>query len=143
MMKSFLNSQEEQSLVKEIHSHEARTSGEIRIVITSKWILRPQHYAWKMFHHLGMSQTSDRNAALIIVFVRRRRFVILGDQALAAAVSGDYWERLASNLSLHLREGLPLLALTTGIHTLGETQARHWPASPDNLNELPNQIIHD
>lgn len=142
-MKPFLNSQEEQSLVKEIHAYESRTTGEIRIVITSKWILRPQRYAWEMFHHLGMSRTADRNAALVIVFACRRRFVILGDEALAAVVGADYWENLANSLSQHLREGQPLLALTTGIRTLGETLASHWPSSPDNLNELPNQIIHD
>jgi len=65
------------------------------------------------------------------------------DAALAAVVPEDYWEKLSSDLSRHLREGQPLLALTTTIHTLGETQANHWAAKASNPDELPNNIIHD
>ncbi len=142
-MKTLLTELEEQAIVVEIHAHEIRTTGEIRIVITSKWILRPQRYAVKLFDRLGIALTADRNAALIVLFIRRRRFVIIGDDALAAAVSGDYWKTLSNSLTQNLRDGQPLLALTTAIHTLGQTQASRWPADSCNPDELPNDIIHD
>ncbi len=140
-MKDFLTTDEEQSVVEAIRQAETRTSGEIRVVITSRWVLRPERHAARLFAKLGMVRTEGRNGALITLFTRRRRFVILGDSGLNAVVDPRYWERMAGDMTRHLREGRKVEALTTAIRTLSETMAAHWPPDPErNPDELPNDI---
>lgn len=143
-MKDFLTSDEEQSVVEAIRQAEARTSGEIRVVITSRWVLRPERHAARLFAKLGMVRTAGRNGALITLFTRRRRFVILGDSGLNAVVEPGYWERLASEMGGHLREGRKVEALHAAIRSLADTMAAHWPPDPErNPDELPNDLHHE
>lgn len=142
-MKDFLTSEEEQQVVDGIRALEQRTHGEIRIYITSKRVLNPERYAAKAFKRMGMTHTKERNGALIVVMTRRRRFVILGDRGLNEIVPADYWEKIAANMSAHLKEGRRLEALTEGIRTIGDTMAEHWPADGENPDELPNEIAYD
>lgn len=142
-MKNFLTSDDEKALVEEIRKLETRTSGEVRIVISSKWILRPHLYAWKLFRKLGMEATAHRNGALIVVIHRRRKFVVLGDIGLADIVESGYWENVASAMSQHLKQGNNRDALAEGIRLLGEPMASHWPPSESNPDELPNEIVQD
>ena len=142
-MKHFLTSSEEQEVVQAIHDAELRTTGEIRVIITSKWIFRLQHYAWKAFHRLGMTNTAARNGALIVVMARRRRFVVIGDQGLAEKVEPSYWENIASIMSAKLKDGQRSDALISAINLLTETLAQHWPADGKNPDELPNEIAYD
>ena len=124
-MKHFLTSSEEQEVVQAIHDAELRTTGEIRVIITSKWIFRLQQYAWKAFHRLGMTNTAARNGALIVVMARRRRFVVIGDQGLAEKVEPSYWENIASIMSAKLKDGQRSDALISAINLLTETLAQH------------------
>lgn len=143
-MKPFLTTDEEETLVAEISAAEQSTSGEIRVVITSRWIFRPMRHAWKLFHRLGMDRTANRNAALIVLFARRRRFVVIGDHGIAAVVGPDYWQELAGRMTSLLREGRKVEALSSVIRSLGATMTARWPAHPDhNPDELPNHLHHE
>ncbi|MGB6223431.1 TPM domain-containing protein [Haloferula sp.] len=142
-MRDFLTEEQEQRVVREIHNAETRTTGEIRIVISSKRVFRPEKYAWKAFRRMGMSKTEARNGALIVVMVRHRRFFVLGDQGLNAVVEPDYWENLALAMSEELKNGERCEALIHGVKTLTDTMAHHWPADGENPNELPDEIAYD
>lgn len=142
-MKTFLADVEEQAVVEEIRQLEMRTTGEVRVVITGKWIFRAERYAWKMFQRLGMRQTAARNGALIVVIQRRRRFVVLGDIGIAAVVGPGYWKMIADQISGHFVDGERLAALLAGIRLLGETMAEQWPPGETNTDELPNEIVRD
>jgi uncharacterized membrane protein len=140
-MKDFLTKEGEQAVVEAIRAAETRTSGEIRVVITSRWIIRPERHAWRLFERLGMTRTRKRNGALIVLFTRRRRLVVLGDRELNAVVDPGYWTRIAGELGALLREGRKLDALCAAIRTLGATMAAHWPPDGANPDELPNAIV--
>jgi uncharacterized membrane protein len=142
-MKDFLTSEQEQEVVEAIRAAEARTSGEIRVVITLRWILRPERHAWRLFAKLGMERTRHRNGALIVLFTRRRRFVVLGDSGLHGVVGPGYWNDVAAAMTNLLREGRKVDALTAAIRTLGETMSSHWPPEASNPNELSNAVVQD
>lgn len=139
-MKDFLTKEQEQAVVDAIRAAEARTSGEIRVVITSRWILRPEHHAWRLFERLEMTRTRHRNGVLIVLFTRRRRFVVLGDSGLNGIVKPGYWDGIAAAMTTLLRDGRKVDALTAAIRTLGETMAAHWPPAASNPDELPNTV---
>lgn len=140
-MKDFLTSDQEQAVVDAIRVAEARTSGEIRVVITSRLVMRPEIHARRLFAKLGMERTRRRNGALIVLFIRRRRFVVLGDSGFDEFADHGYWQDIAAEISAQLHEGRKLEALTSAIRKIGETMAAHWPPDASNPDELPN-VIH-
>ena len=139
-MKDFLTNDQEQAVVEAIRAAEARTSGEIRVVITSRRILRQERHAWRLFAKLGMELTRHRNGALIVLFIRRRRFVVLGDSGLDEIAGAGYWQAIAAEMSALLHDGHKVEALTSAIRKIGETMAAHWPPDASNPDELPNAI---
>src|SRR5512140_1836271 len=114
-MKDFLTQEQEQEVVDAIRTAESRTSGEIRVVITSRWILRPERHAWKLFNRLGMTRTRHHNGALIVLFTRRRRFMVLGDSGLNGIVKPGYWDEIAAEMTSLLHEGRKVDALAAAI----------------------------
>lgn len=139
-MKDFLTEEQEQEVVDAIRAAETQTSGEIRVAITSRWILRPEHHAWRLFERLKMTRTRHRNGALIVLFTRRRRLVVLGDSGLNGVVKPGYWQDIAAEMTDRLRDGRKVDALNAAIRTLGETMAGHWPPESSNPDELPNAV---
>ena len=94
-----------------------------------------------MFDQLGMRRTRHRNAALIVMLPRLRKFMVLGDTGLSAVVPPEYWEKIAAAMSQHMRDGRRLEALREGIRRLGDTLATHWPRQADDTNELSDEIL--
>lgn len=139
-MKDFLTTEEEQALVDEIRAAELQTSGEIRVVITSRWVLRPDHHARRLFDQLGMAQTRHRNGALIAIFTRWRRFVVLGDSGFDPIAGPGYWQEIAAQMSASLKQGHKVEAISNAIRRLGKTMADHWTEEASNPDELPNAI---
>ena len=139
-MKDFLTTEQEQEVVEAIRAAEARTSGEIRVVITSRWILRPERRARRLFERLGMTRTRHRNGALIVLFTRHRRFVVLGDSGLNGIINPGYWDGIAAAMTNLLRDGRKVDALTAAIRMIGETMAGHWPPEASNPDELPDAV---
>ena len=142
-MNEFLTEKEEHALVREIRAVEARSSAELRVVVTTKLVFHPMRYAWKLFNRLGMHRTNDRNGALILVIPLGHRFAVIGDSAWAEVVGPAYWEELSNAMSRHLRAGRRYDALAYGIRSLGATMAGAWPATGENPNELPNEIVYE
>jgi uncharacterized membrane protein len=140
IMRDFLTTEEEQAVVDAIRAAESQTSGEIRVVITSRWILLLERHAGRLFDRLGMARTRLRNGALIVLFSRRRRFVVLGDSGLNETVEPGYWNAIAAKMTGLLSEGRKVDALAAAIRMIGETMADHWPPEVSNPDELPNSI---
>lgn len=142
-MKTFLTSDDEQRLVEAIRRAEQGTRGEIRVCITSRWIWRPERYVRRLFDRFGMRQTRERNAALILVIPRRRRFVLYGDKGLDQVFAPGLWETLAAAMSDRFHAGDKVGALEAAIAELGQQLASHWPADSPNPNELPDDLLRD
>lgn len=139
-MKDFLTTDQELEVVEAIRAVEVQTSGEIRVVITSRRVLRPEQHARRLFAKLGMERTRHRNGALIVVFTRRRRFVVFGDSGFDEIAGPGYWQEIAIQMSTQLHDGRKVEALTSAIRSIGETMAAHWPPDASNPDELPNAI---
>lgn len=88
-----------------------------------------------------MTETRDRNGALIFVVPARRRLVVVGDAGIHARVGQECWDELAREIQAAFREGRYSDGLLSAIELLGERLAQHFPSDPtDNPDELPNTI---
>lgn len=140
-MKYFLTIEDEALLVEAIREQELRTSAEIRVCLTYKLILRPEHYAWKVFEKTGMRNTRERNGALIVMMPRMRKIVMIGDSAFDAVVPEGYWKESVDAMIRQMHDATPLEALREGLERLGDLLAVHWPRGDDDANELPDELI--
>jgi len=140
-MQSFLTPEDEAALLAEIRSQEARTSAEIRVCVTYKFIWRHERYAARLFEKSGMRHTRHRNGALIVMMPMMRKVVILGDSGLNAVVPAGYWKEAVNAMIRQMHELGPLDALREGLRRLGDTLAAAWPREAGDLNELPDEIL--
>lgn len=140
-MKPILTEEEEVLLVEAIREQEVRTSAEIRVCVTYKWIWRAERYAWQVFERAGMRQTRLRNGTLIVVMARMKKVVIIGDTSVNSVVPGDFWKEAVAAMIHEMHETSALDALREGLRRLGDTLSIHWPLEAGDVNELPDDIL--
>jgi uncharacterized membrane protein len=142
-MNSLLSEQDESNLILAIREQELRTSAEIRVCISEKWIFRHQHYAWKIFRKTGMFNTREHNAVLIMLMPRVHRIVIIGDSAINHLVPDQFWQECVESMITIMRQHGALSSLHEGLRLVGDVLSQHWPRRPDDMNELPDELIRD
>lgn len=131
-------------VVSAIRGAEAGCSAEIRVSVSGALWGDPRRRAEKAFVKLGMAETEHRNGVLIYLMPRRRRFAVLGDSGIHAAVGQSFWDSVAATLSERFKAGDFTGGLEHGIAEVGRQLAKHFPAGEDgNPDELPDQVDID
>jgi uncharacterized membrane protein len=127
-------------VVAAIAAAEARTSGEIRILVAREKAEEPVSVAEKHFERLGMTQTTERNGVLIFLAPRSHTFAIVGDTGIHQKCGNDFWRGVAQTMEQHFKRGEFTEGLVNGVERAGELLAVHFPRRPDDRDELPNQV---
>jgi uncharacterized membrane protein len=124
-----------------IGAAERETSGEMRVSVTRFFWGSIHHAARKAFARLGMTRTKDRNGVLFFIVPARKKFVVLGDEAIHAKVGQEFWECVARLMSEHFKKGEFTEGLVAGIGEAGRELAAHFPYDAvTDVNELPDDI---
>ncbi len=126
-----------------IHAAEAKTSGEIRVMISHRRAPDPVAAAQQAFRRLGLDRTRQRNGVLLFVAPRSRTFAIIGDEAVHLKCGDAFWQELAAAMSDHFKRGAFTDGLVHGVDRAGELLAAHFPREPDDRNELPDDVIEN
>lgn len=127
-------------IVAAIGAAEARTSGEIRVLLARSKADDPVAAAQAHFERLGMTKTAARNGVLIFLAPRSHTFAVIGDTAIHEKCGDAFWNELAAAMTDHFKRGDFTAGLEHGIATAGALLAEHFPRSPDDVNELPDTI---
>jgi len=127
-------------VVAAIAAAEQNTSGEIRVVIARGAAPDPVATAQTHFERLGMTRTAHRNGVLVFLAPRSRTFAVVGDTAVHERCGEEFWQRLATAMEEHFRRGEFTTGLVHGIERAGALLAQHFPRTPDDRNELPDEI---
>jgi len=141
--REFLSQLQHDAIVKAIGQAEQKTSGEIRIFISRKEPEDPVAAAQKVFLHLGMDKTKEKNGVLIFVAPKVRKFAIIGDAAVHARCGDEFWKEVAGEISIHFRKEDFSEGILHGITRAGQLLAEHFPRHPGDKNQLPDDIAHD
>jgi uncharacterized membrane protein len=138
----FLRQLDEGAVVQAIQKAESRTSGEIRVFVTTRQVASDEiiDRATSRFEKLGMCATQDRNAILLYFAPRSQQFAIIGDKEVYQKFGPDLWSEIVSMIADKLRAGRFTEAVVSGISMAGDLLARHFPRGTDDRNELPNEI---
>jgi uncharacterized membrane protein len=123
---------------------EHRTSGEIRVAVSSLFWGDVYKAAERAFDRMDMHRTRDRNGVLIFVVPARRRFVVLGDSGIHAKVGQSFWANVVQAMSGLFKSGDFTAGLVHGIETIGEELRNHFPyEGTTDTNELPDDVDFD
>ena len=140
--KEFLSKLEHDRIVKAIKEAESKTSGQIRVYIQrGKLQVDPLIAAQKKFHRLKMHKTVERNAVLIFVAPRARKFAVVGDKAIHEKSGEQFWQRLVDGMRAHFRNEKFSHAIVEAIEEAGQALTEHFPKRSTSSEELPDEIV--
>jgi uncharacterized membrane protein len=139
----FLSHVDHERIVAAIASAEKNTSGEIRVWISHRRTHDALGAARKRFQKSEMHKTSRRNAVLIFLVPRTQVFAILGDTAIDEKCGASFWKEITAQLSTDLKREPITEALVAAIQKIAAALATHFPPTPGDRNELPDDILRD
>jgi uncharacterized membrane protein len=131
---------EHERIVKAIAAAETKTSGEIRVFIQRGEVDDAVAAGTARFQKLGMTATRQRNAVLIFVAPRSKKFAVIGDERIHQRCGDAFWAQLVEAINGHFRREEFTSAIVMAIEVAGERLAEHFPRQPDDRNELPNAV---
>lgn len=80
------------------------------------------------FESAGMHRHEARNAALILVAPKAKRFAVIGDERLHESVGASFWTETVEAMQHHLRQGAIADAVIAGLQRLGVEMKRYFPS---------------
>jgi uncharacterized membrane protein len=141
--KEFLDKLDDDKVTATIAEAERKSSGEIRVFVSNEKPSDTLAAAAAQFLKLGMEKTRERNGVLIFFAPKLQQVAVVGDQGIDARCGLDFWQRITAEITAHLKAGEFTEAVVDAVTHVGDALAKHFPRSPDDRNELPNQIARD
>ncbi|HVD97874.1 MAG TPA: TPM domain-containing protein [Cytophagaceae bacterium] len=140
MAQHLFNEAQQKAIVDSIKKAELNTSGEVQVHIENTCKKEVMDRATEVFASLNMHKTKLRNGVLFYLAIKDKKFAILGDAGINAAVPGDFWEKIKNYMQEEFRKGNFTEGLCEGIRMAGEQLKSHFPYQSDDVNELPDDI---
>jgi uncharacterized membrane protein len=142
--KHFLNALDGSRIAEAIRSAESRTSGEIRVFVSSRRKAEPvMERAARRFEKLGMTKTREHNGVLVYLVPETREFAIIGDSGIHETCGEGFWSDIAAGLRRTMAKGDFTGAIIEAVSAVGDALASHFPRRTDDQNELPDSIGRD
>jgi len=137
---TFLTKEQKSQILDAIKAAEKETSGEIRLHIENRCKGDALDCAVFVFDKLEMHKTELRNGVLFYLAVKDRKFAILGDAGINAAVPDDFWDVVSNEVSKEFSQNHFAEGLIKGIQMAGEKLKAFFPYQADDTNELSDDI---
>jgi uncharacterized membrane protein len=119
-------------VVDAIAAAEAKTSGEIRVVVARHKSKDPVAAAQAYFNKFKMADSPLRNGILILVAPRSRNFAVIGDLGVHEKCGDAFWASLAEAMGGYFRGGQFTEGIVHGVERAGELLAKTFPRSPND-----------
>lgn len=140
-LKPFLSRAGKRRVAEAIAAAEEKTSGEIHVHLMR--LAPPRDLlqtAERVFHELGLHETTGRNGVLILIASGDRRFAIWGDRGIHQKAGQPLWDHARHVLAGRLKEGRHAEALVEAVQAVGAELAKHFPPSGPRKNELSDEV---
>ncbi len=131
-----------------IGEQEQRHVGELRFVVEGGLPIgrlvrgqRSRERAVELFGALRVWDTEHNSGVLIYILLADRAVEILADRGIQAQVGNQKWESICERMRSQFATGNFASGSADGICAISDLLARHFPATGDNPNELPDKPI--
>jgi putative membrane protein len=108
--------------------------------------LKRAHVRAKAFEHFfarNLDKTRDRTGVLLFVSLKDRRAEILADAGINSKVDPSAWNDVISDIMAGVKSGKPGDGFVAAIERCGRHLTTHFPAGPENSNELPDALTEN
>lgn len=132
-----------------IRESEARHDGQVRFAVEHALELSPllagqtaRERAVEVFSKLRVWDTEHNNGVLIYLLLADRDVEIIADRGIHLKLGTKTCEGICREMETAFRKGQFEAGVLTGIHTVGDHLARHFPPRSHKLNEmLDNPVV--
>ncbi len=97
--------------------------------------------AERAFFERGLYRTKKNTGVLFFVSLLERKVWVLADKGIYQKMDQGTLNRFADEVSTGIKEGRACDALCQAIQEIGATLARHFPITPGDTNELPDDVM--
>ncbi len=97
--------------------------------------------AERAFFERGLYGTKKNTGVLFFVSLLERKVWVLADKGIYGKIDQGTLNRFANEVSSGIKEGRACDALSQAIQEIGITLARHFPITPDDTNELSDDVM--
>lgn len=96
--------------------------------------------ALEQFMVRGVSRTRDQTGVLIFVSLTERYARVIADDGIAAKIPQAQWQAIVDALVAQCRTGDTADGFVAAVAACGALLQAHFPARPDDKNELPDRL---
>ena len=97
--------------------------------------------AERAFFERGLYRTKKNTGILFFISLLERKVWVLADKGIYEKMDQETLNRFASGVSRGIKEGRASNALSQAIQEIGGYLANHFPITPDDINELPDDVM--
>ncbi|MAE63429.1 MAG: hypothetical protein CMJ18_04085 [Phycisphaeraceae bacterium] len=138
-----LTAAESAELAAVVRDAEARTSAEIRVVITRHCWGDLRAKGQRLFRRHGLDATAGRNAVMILLVAANREVLVYGDNAIHERVGPRFWVEVKDLMVERFSTGDVVGGLREGVLRVGERLVEHFPRADEDVNELDDGVIDE
>ncbi len=100
-----------------------------------------EQMALRVFYEKGLYKTKNNTGVLFFLSLLERKVRILADKGIHEKIGQETLDMFARTVSQGIKEGRACDALCKAIEDAGSLLARHFPVTPGDINELPDDVI--
>ncbi|MBL0713064.1 MAG: TPM domain-containing protein [Desulfosarcina sp.] len=124
------------------HAVVKRTPGLKRLFISEREIEEEvEEAAVTGFFEEGLYRTRDETGILIFISVFEHRVKVMADRGISRRVDQERWDDIVSHIVKGIKENRQAGAICEAVATVGNLLAAHFPARPDDEDELQDLIV--
>ena len=97
--------------------------------------------AERAFFERGLYRTKKNTGVLFFISLLERKVWVLADKGIYKKMDQQTLNRFANGVSRGIKEGRAYDALSQAIQEIGVYLAKHFPITPDDTNELSDDVM--
>lgn len=97
--------------------------------------------AIRAFYEKGLYKTKEDTGVLFFLSLFERKVWVLADTGINEKIDQETLNRFANIVSQGIKDGKACEALCVAIKEAGELLEKHFPITPGDIDELPNEIM--
>ena len=97
--------------------------------------------AERAFFERGLYRTKKNTGVLFFLSLLERKVWVLADKGIYEKMDQETLNRFAKEVSRGIREGRACDALSQAIQEIGVLLSQHFPITPDDTDELPDEVM--
>lgn len=113
----------------------------LKLVPKSLRYRRAHGNAVRQFLARNIHVTENRTGVLIFVSLAERYAEIIADSGLTVHIEQSAWNGIVGNLTAGVSRGEIADSIIESVQQSGALLLRHFPAGPDDRNELPDHVV--